>query len=53
LIASVIVTLVALGLFGWVKGQFTGTAPFRGAVQTMLIGGTAAAAAFAVARAIA
>jgi len=53
LIVSVIVTLVALGLFGWVKGHFTGTAPFRGAVQTMLIGGTAAAAAFAIARAIA
>jgi VIT1/CCC1 family predicted Fe2+/Mn2+ transporter len=53
LIVSVIVTLVALGLFGWVKGHFTGTAPFRGAVQTMLIGGTAAAAAFALARAIA
>src|SRR5262245_6274919 len=53
LIVSVIVTLMALGLFGWVKGHFTGTAPFRGAVQTMLIGGTAAAAAFAIARAIA
>ena len=53
LIVSVIVTLVALGLFGWVKGHFTGTAPFRSAVQTMLIGGVAAAAAFAIARAIA
>ena len=52
LIVSVIVTLMALGLFGWIKGHFTGTAPFRGAVQTMFIGGTAAAAAFAIARAI-
>jgi VIT1/CCC1 family predicted Fe2+/Mn2+ transporter len=52
LTVSVIVTLVALGLFGWVKGHFTGTAPFRSAVQTMLIGGVAAAAAFAIARAI-
>jgi len=53
LTVSVIVTLVALGLFGWIKGHFTGTAPFRSAVQTMLIGGAAAAAAFAIARAIA
>ena len=53
LTVSVIVTLVALGLFGWVKGHFTGTPPFRGAVQTMLTGGAAAAAAFAIARAIA
>ncbi len=53
LAVSVVVTLVALGLFGWVKGHFTGTAPFRSAVQTMLIGGAAAAAAFAIARAIA
>ncbi len=52
LTVSAIVTLVALGLFGWVKGHFTGTAPFRSAVQTMLIGGIAAAAAFAIARAI-
>jgi VIT1/CCC1 family predicted Fe2+/Mn2+ transporter len=53
LMVSVVVTVVALGLFGWVKGHFTGTAPLRSAFQTMLIGGTAAAAAFAIARAIA
>jgi VIT1/CCC1 family predicted Fe2+/Mn2+ transporter len=50
--ASVAVTALALGLFGWVKARFTETAPLRGALQTMLIGGTAAAAAFAIARAI-
>ena len=50
---SIVVTIVALGFFGWVKGRFTGTGPFRSAVQTMLIGGAAAAAAFAIARAIA
>jgi VIT1/CCC1 family predicted Fe2+/Mn2+ transporter len=49
---SVVVTLLALGVFGWIKGHFTGTAPLRSALQTALIGGTAAAAAFAIARAI-
>ena len=49
---SVAVTVVALGLFGWIKGHFTGMAPLRSAFQTMLIGGAAAAAAFAIARAI-
>jgi VIT1/CCC1 family predicted Fe2+/Mn2+ transporter len=49
---SVIVTLAALLVFGYVKGRFTGTTPVRSAIQTMLIGGVAAAAAFAIARAI-
>lgn len=49
---SVVVTLLALLVFGYVKGRFTGAPPLRSAVQTMLIGGVAAAAAFAIARAI-
>jgi vacuolar iron transporter family protein len=49
---SVVVTLAALLIFGYVKGRFTGTRPLRSALQTMLIGGLAAAAAFAIARAI-
>ena len=49
---SVIVTLIALFSFGFVKGQFTGTRPLRSALQTMLVGGLAAAAAFVIARAI-
>ena len=52
LTVSVVVTVVPLGHFGWVKAHFTETAPLRGACQTMLIGGVAATAAFAVARAI-
>jgi len=52
LLVSVVVTLMALLVFGYIKGQFTGTRPIRSAVQTMLIGGIAAAAAFAIARAI-
>src|SRR5262249_4001244 len=51
-LASVVVTLVALALFGAVKGRYTGTSPARSALQTVLIGGLAAAAAFAIARAI-
>ncbi len=46
---SVGVTLAALALFGYLKGRFTGISPWRGAAQTALIGGAAAAAAFAIA----
>jgi VIT1/CCC1 family predicted Fe2+/Mn2+ transporter len=49
---SVVATLVALALFGYVKGRFTGASPARSALQTALIGGLAAAAAFGIARAI-
>ncbi|MDE2148708.1 MAG: VIT1/CCC1 transporter family protein [Gammaproteobacteria bacterium] len=47
---SVGVTLVALALFGAVKGRFTGVPALRSGAQTTLIGGLAAAAAFAIAR---
>lgn len=50
---SVVVTALALWLFGWIKARFTETAPLRSALQTMLIGGAAAAAAYVIARAIA
>jgi VIT1/CCC1 family predicted Fe2+/Mn2+ transporter len=49
---SVGLTLIALALFGYVKGHFTGAGPWRSALQTLLIGGLAAAAAFLIARAI-
>lgn len=49
---SVGVTLVALTLFGFIKGKFTGVSPWKSALQTMLIGGLAATAAFLIARAI-
>ena len=52
LLLSVVVTLVALALFGYLKGHFTGAAPLKSALQTALIGGLAAAAAFGIARAI-
>ncbi len=49
---SVVVTLAALGVFGCVKGHFSGVPIARSAIQTMLVGGLAAAAAFTIARMI-
>jgi VIT1/CCC1 family predicted Fe2+/Mn2+ transporter len=52
LIASVAVTLLALFVFGWVKGRFTVKRPVRSALQTLVVGGLAAGAAFAIAKLI-
>ena len=52
LAVSVVVTLVALAIFGYVKGRFTGARPLLSSVQTVLIGGIAATVAFLIARAI-
>jgi hypothetical protein len=41
-----------LFLFGFVKERFTAINPWRGGVQTVFIGGLAAATAFAIARLI-
>ena len=49
---SIVVTLLALAVFGGVKGKFTGVPIMRSAFQTTVIGGLAAAAAFAIARSI-
>src|SRR5450432_4040145 len=49
---SAVVTLAALGVFGYLKGRYTGTGPVRSGLQTMAIGGVAAAAAFALAKLI-
>jgi VIT1/CCC1 family predicted Fe2+/Mn2+ transporter len=49
---SVIVTLIALGVFGYIKGRFTGSRPLRSAFQTVVIGGLAAGAAFLLAKLI-
>lgn len=50
LIVSAMVTLVALFTFGYVKGKLTGISPWRGGLQTVIIGGLASAAAFSLAR---
>ncbi len=52
LATSIAVTMVALLVFGYVKGRFTTTRPVRSAWQTALVGGLAAAAAFGLAKAI-
>jgi len=52
LYVSVGVTLLALFVFGAIKGHYTGVAPLRGGLQTVVVGGLAAAAAFAIARLI-
>ena len=52
LLTSVLITLLALVVFGYIKGRFTGARPIRSALQTTLIGGLAAAAAFGIAKAI-
>jgi len=49
-LVSVAVTLTALFVFGCVKARFTGIPLWRGGLQTSLIGGLAAAAAFLIAR---
>jgi vacuolar iron transporter family protein len=47
---SVVVTLLALFIFGYVKGRFTGLKPLRSGLQTLLIGGLSATAAFGLAQ---
>lgn len=49
-IASVILTLLALLVFGFAKGYFTGNKPFSSALQTAFIGALASAAAFTFAK---
>ena len=47
---SVVITLAALTIFGALKGRALGSSIVRSALQTVLIGGVAAAAAFGLAR---
>jgi VIT1/CCC1 family predicted Fe2+/Mn2+ transporter len=47
---SIIITLIALAIFGALKGRIVGTGWLRSATQTVLIGGMAAAAAYLLAR---
>jgi VIT1/CCC1 family predicted Fe2+/Mn2+ transporter len=47
---SVVITIVALAVFGFIKGRVAGFSAVRSAMQTTLTGGLAAAAAFGLAR---
>jgi VIT1/CCC1 family predicted Fe2+/Mn2+ transporter len=52
LVASIVATLLALMVFGYIKGRFTTPRPLRSAWQTVAVGGLAAAAAFLIAKMI-
>ena len=47
---SIVITLIALVVFGAVKGRMTGGGVVRSAIQTAVIGGVAAGAAYLLAR---
>jgi len=47
---SIVVTLLALAVFGAIKGKLLGAGVLKSALQTIIIGGIAAAAAFGLAR---
>ena len=47
---SVVATILALAVFGYVKGRFTGAPPLLSAARTTVIGGLAAGAAYSIAR---
>lgn len=49
LLYSVVATLLALAIFGFVKGRFTGAPPLKSAIRTTVIGGLAAGAAYLIA----
>ena len=50
IITLVVVTLLALLVFGYGKGHFTGHKPITSALQTCFIGAIASAAAFVLAK---
>jgi vacuolar iron transporter family protein len=50
---SVLCTLIALFIFGYVKGKYTGANQVKSALRTSIIGGLAAGAAFLIAKLIA
>ena len=52
LLISIGVTLLALMVFGFVKGHFTGVSKLKSAWQTALVGSLAAGVAFGIAKAI-
>jgi VIT1/CCC1 family predicted Fe2+/Mn2+ transporter len=50
LIGSILLTLIALFIFGYIKGRYTTARPLRAAIQTVFVGGLAAGAAFVLAK---
>lgn len=52
LVSSVVFTLAALLVFGYINGRFTGAGLVRSALQTALTGGLAAAVAYGLGKAM-
>ena len=52
LLVSIVVTLLSLLVFGYIKGRFTTPRPIKSALETALVGSLAAGAAFLIAKAI-
>ncbi len=50
LVISIVMTMIALLIFGFIKGKFTSAKPIISAIQTVVIGGIAATAAFLLAK---
>ena len=53
LLFSIIFTLIALVIFGYVKSKYIGVNPWKGALRTSIVGALAAGAAFFIAKVIA
>ncbi|KAG2313106.1 hypothetical protein Bca52824_024663 [Brassica carinata] len=51
-VTSVVITLLLLFIFGYGKGHFTGSRPFKSAVETAFIGAVASASAFCLAKVV-
>lgn len=51
-VASVVITLLALFIFGYGKRHFTGSRPFKSAFETAFIGAVASGAAFCLAKVV-
>lgn len=47
---SALLTMLALLAFGWLKGRVAGISPVKSALQTLIVGGLAGVAAFALAK---
>jgi len=52
LLLSIVFTLTALAIFGFIKGHFTGVPKIKSGFQTLLVGGLAAAVAYGIAKLI-
>ncbi len=52
LVYSSVLTMIALAIFGAVKGRYIGTSSLRSAGQTVVVGGVAAAVAYGIGRAV-